>query len=100
MIAVMQACAKFNVTVAPVAGSPDKHRVSVILSSSVSYSVRNAYTMTILAVVRVFSNCDIIKLTSSVRIRKMLMRGAGFASEASEKKFFPAPPGGPGKVIS
>jgi len=35
----------------------------------------------------------------SVRITKMLM-GAEFASEASEKNFFPAPPEGAGKVIS
>ena len=35
-------------------------------------------------------------LIDSVRITKMLMGGAVFASEASEKKF-PAPAGGGGK---
>jgi len=41
------------------------------------------------------SDRPIILVFCNVRITKMLM-GAGFASEASEKNFFPAPPGGGG----
>jgi len=49
----MQACDKFDVTIEPVAGSASKHRVSVILVNTVKYSVRNSYTVSILATVRV-----------------------------------------------
>ena len=51
----MQACATFNVTLAPVVGTAGRHRLSVILSSRVQYAVRSVYTMMIRAVVRIRS---------------------------------------------
>jgi len=50
---VTQACDKFDVAVADVAGATDQYLVSIVLISAVKYSVRSVYTMTIRAVVRV-----------------------------------------------
>ena len=58
---MIQACAKFDVTIAPIPESPDRrYRVSVILIDRIQYAVKDVYTMTILAVVRIstLTNAD------------------------------------------
>jgi len=55
VLGVMQACGKFDVTIAPrpLAGTEGRYQVSVTLIGPVQYDAQDSYTMSILALVRI-----------------------------------------------